>query len=204
MNGKVETPRWPPLGATRQRLQYAPIAAVLGAPQVPELAGKRMFYYVYLDPSSGLTGIALAALQTLEALIQVDRDFWLTCVLGEADVAVAGGSSFSLQLWDQGISDEFTVAGNRRDSHTFQNKKSVPQLVGTANAQEPGLLLQPHFIPASHPVALRVTNLANAANVVRIVLHGYVHAPLRGGEDVPGIPLVSEAATPRDLPPNLP
>lgn len=162
---------------------------ITGAPQVPELAGKRFYHYAF-------ERLTLAALATGEALITTDRAFWAVLLLGQASQAgVASFGSFRMQLLDQGVRDD------RLDRHFFQNK-GLNQL-GVCNVGAgPWMNPVPHYIPPNHPVALRVTNMANAQNVVDVSLFGYVSAPLVGFHvDDGGIP--SDEATDRNVPPNL-
>lgn len=192
MDAEQLNPKWPPRGARRQRLRYAPIAWVLGAPAVPELAGKRFYHYKF-------PRVTLAGLATEETAIITDQKFWLTQVLGTATIAVAVTGSYRLQLFDNGVS----VPGSfeRFDSHYFQ-RRSIDQLRGSVVAAGAPVMIKPHVIEPGRVVQLRVTNLSANQNLVDISLFGYVDAPLVGYKvDDGGVP--SNAATNRDLPPNL-
>lgn len=188
MEDVIISPAWPPMNARRQRLKYSPIAWVQGAPQVPELAGKRFFHYVF-------SRLTIAALATGEALLTTDRPFWLVALMGTATQAIAQTGSFRLQLADQGVRDD------RLDRHFFQ-MKGLNQLGVVAVGTDPNFAIVPHFIPPDHPVALRVVNLAAVQNVIDTTMFGYVDAPLYGYQVDDG-GLRSNAATNRNLPPNL-
>lgn len=178
MNGneEVSTPRWPPLGLTRQRMKYAPIAWVMGRPEVPELEGKRFFNYVF-------PRLTIVALGTGETLIVTDRPFWAAALLGRGVVGgVVTANSFRAQLCDQGILDD------RRDRIFHQNAKAIPDALAVSTGAAPFVFPVPHFIPPNHPIALRVVNINAAQNLVDVVLFGYVDAPLQGWKvDDPGI-----------------
>jgi hypothetical protein len=169
MNGnEVSTPRWPPFGLTRQRIKYAPIAWVQGAPEVPELAGKRFYFYAF-------PRLTIVALGTGESLVVTDRPFWAVALLGQAVVGgVVTPGSFRAQLCDQGIADD------RSDRIFHQNAKSVPDALGFCTGLAPFVFPVPHHIPPNHPIALRVVNLNAAANLVDVVIFGYVNSPLEG------------------------
>lgn len=189
MNGneQVVSPRWPPLGLRRQRLKYGPIAYVQGAPQVPELAGKRFYFYVFRR-------LTLAGLATGEALITTDRPFWCTALLGQGTVAGAVvANSFRFQMADQGVRKD------RTDRLFYQNAKSIVSGLALCTAQAAFVFPLPHFIPANHPIALRVVNMNAAQNLVDVIMAGYVNSPLEGWKvDDPGIP--SDPATNRAFP----
>jgi hypothetical protein len=169
MNGnEAMNPRWPPFGLTRQRIKYAPIAWVGGAPQVPELAGKRFYFYSFAQ-------VALVGLGTGEGLVVTDRPFWAVALVGQGVVAGAiTANSFRAQLADQGVLDD------RRDRIFHQNAKSIPEPLAFSTGAAPFVFPVPHFIPPNHPIALRVVNLNAAANLVDVALFGYVNSPLEG------------------------
>lgn len=180
--------RWPPMMAHRQRLKYAPIAWVLGKAEVPELAEKRFYQYVF-------PRLTIAARQTGEALLSTDRPFWFVALLGQATQVIANTGSFRMQLADQGI--EVT----RADRHFFQQKQ-LNQLAVCAVGTDPAQFIKPHYIPPNHPVALRVTNLATVQNVVDVSLFGYVDAPPLGFQVDDG-GLRSKGTADRSLPQNI-
>lgn len=186
----IVSPRWPPMEARRQRLKYWPVAYRLGRPAVPELDGKRFYHFAFPQ-------LVIAAQQTGQTQITTDRPIWFVGVMGQGSQVLAGGSTFRVQLLDYGLKD---VRGRWADQHFFQNKAIDAQL-GVQVMTDPNWNISPTRIPASHPVGLRVNNLAAAQNTVNVVLLCYVDADLASHVDGPEIK--PWGSTDRNLPPNL-
>lgn len=161
MEALIRSPQWPPLEDWRHRRRLAPIAWLGGPLQVPQLAGKRMYWFTF-------PALALAARETLETLVTTERAFEAVMLLAQATGEVlAGGSSFRAQIMDLGIRED------RRDRFIFHGKP-VNQLNGFVTAFNPWNWREPHHFDAGHPISLRVVNLSTlGANTVNISIFGY-------------------------------
>lgn len=147
---------YPPLGAWMSRRKLASAGWVPPHWMRLQLAGAHGYFYQFLPRPT------LAAAETQLLRLTVTEDFWLLCVLGLGTSALANnGGSFRLQIYED-------------DGEFYYSKYGINQNNGVSKANEPGLLMYPHFIAAGTAVNCRVQNLDGAnPNTVDVCLFGY-------------------------------
>jgi hypothetical protein len=126
------------------------------------------------DNELQLAGGALGALASLENRIILAEDFWWFATVASFSAGSATSSPFSFQLYH-------TVNYGTENEIGYQHQqKPVSQQNFFGTAQKPFYLKSPKIFRRDTEIICKVSNDQNAANVIQIVLLGYLGEPAGG------------------------